>query len=141
MLIRREANMNRARRIFGLVVLLATLAVAAGCFLLNRPPIASFVVIYNVTEDPLVVDLDASFSSDPDEDPIIAYMWTFGDDIEIVAPLEYTKLVTTSILRVRYPTEGEYTIQLFVRDERGLTSEAGWQETIILPNIPVGPTP
>ena len=61
--------------------------------------------------------------------------------MEILTPLDYSKLVTVPILRVRCPTEGEYTILLFVRDERGLTSEAGQQETIVLPNIPVGPTP
>jgi len=132
--------MNRARWITGLGVLLATSALVAGCFLLSRPPTASFVVLYNVTEDPLVVDLDASASSDPDGDAIAAYMWTFGDDVEILTPLEYTKLVAVPILRVRYPVEGEYTIALFVRDERGLTSEEGQQETIVLPNLPVGPT-
>jgi hypothetical protein len=140
MLRRREANMNRARWIAGLGVLLATFALVAGCFLLSRPPTASFVVRYNVTEDPLVVDLDASASSDPDGDAIAAYMWTFGEDVEILTPLEYTKLVAVPVLRVRYPVEGEYTIALFVRDERGLTSEEGQQETIVLPNLPVGPT-
>ncbi len=133
--------MNQARWIAGLVVLLGTLALVAGCFLLSRPPTASFVVVYNVTEDPLVVDLDASSSSDPDGDAIAAYMWTFGDDAEILTPLDYSKLVTVPILRVRYPVEGEYTIQLFVRDERGLTSKTGHEVTIVLPNIPVEPTP
>ncbi len=133
--------MNRARWLVGLAVLLATLALVAGCFLLSRPPTASFVVLYNVTEDPLVVDLDASSSSDPDGDAIAAYMWTFGEDVEILTPLEFTKLVTVPILRVRYPVEGEYTIALFVRDDRGLTSEEGQQETITLPNLPVEPNP
>ena len=127
--------MNRARWIAGSVALLAMLALVGGCFLLSRPPTASFVVVYDVTEDPLVVDLDASSSSDPDGDAIDAYMWTFGDDVTILTPLEFTKLVTVPILRVRYPLEGEYTIGLFVRDERGLTSEAGHEETIVLPNI------
>lgn len=133
--------MNRARWIGGLAVLLGALAVCAGCFLLNRPPVASFVVVYDVTADPLVVDLDASSSYDPDEDAIVAYMWTFGDDAEILTPLEFTKLVTTPVLRVRYPAQGEYTIQLLVRDERGLQSEAIQRETILLPNVPVEPTP
>ncbi|GAG01319.1 unnamed protein product, partial [marine sediment metagenome] len=94
MLVQREANMNRARWIAGPVALLATLALVAGCFLLSRPPTASFVVVYDVTEDPLVVDLDASSSSDPDGDAIAAYMWTFGEDVQILTPLEFTKLVT-----------------------------------------------
>jgi len=132
--------MNRARWIAGLVVLLGTLGLVAGCFLLSRPPTASFVVLYNVTGDPLVVDLDASSSSDPDEDAITEYLWTFGDDVEILTPLEYSKSVTVPILRVRYPVQGEYTILLYVRDERGKTSEAGQTETIVLPNVPVGTT-
>jgi hypothetical protein len=140
MLAQREANMNRARWIVGLVALLGTLALAAGCFLLNRPPIPSFVVMYNVTEDPLVVDLDATSSSDPDGDPIAAYMWLFGDDVDILTPLEVSKLVTVPILRVRYPFEGAYKIQLLVRDERGVDSDGTHEERIVLPNPPVGPT-
>ncbi len=133
--------MNRARWIAGLVALLGTLGLVAGCFLFSRPPTASFVVLYNVTEDPLVVDLDASSSSDPDEHVITEYLWSFGDDVDIVTPLEYSKLVTTPVLRVRYPFEGEYTILLFVRDETGTISEAGQTETIVLPSIAVDPTP
>lgn len=127
--------MSRARWAVGLVLLVGAFTLVAGCFLLSRPPTALFVVVYNVTEDPLVVDLDASSSSDPDGDAIVAYMWTFGDNVEILTPLDYSRLVTVPILRVRYPTEGEYTIGLFVRDERGLTSEVGHEETIVLPNI------
>ena len=133
--------MNRMRWIAAAIALGGVLALVAGCFLLSRPPTASFVVHYNVTEDPLVVDLDATASSDPDGDAIVAYMWTFGDDVEILTPLAVSRLVTVSILRVRYPVEGDYTISLFVRDERGLTSETGQTETILLPNLPVGPTP
>ncbi len=133
--------MNRIRRIAATIALGGVLALVAGCFLLSRPPTASFVVLYNVTEDPLVVDLDASASSDPDGDAIAAYLWTFGDDVEILTPLAYSRLVTVPVLRVRYPFEGEFAITLFVRDERGLTSEAGQTETILLPNLPVGPTP
>lgn len=126
--------MSRARWVAGAVALLAALGLVTGCFLLSRPPTASFVVVYNVTQDPLVVDLDASSSSDPDGDAIAAYMWTFGEDVQILTPLEFTKLVTVPVLRVRYPIEGDYAIQLFVRDERGLTSETGQTETIQLPN-------
>ena len=127
--------MSRARWVVGVALLVGVFALVAGCFLFSRPPTASFVVVYNVTEDPLVVDLDASSSSDPDGDAVVAYMWTFGEDVQILTPLEFTKLVTVPILRVRYPLEGEYTIELFVRDDRGLTSEAGHEETIVLPNI------
>jgi hypothetical protein len=141
MLTRKEVIMSRARWVVGVALLVGVFALVAGCFLFSRPPTASFVVVYDVAEDPLVVDLDASSSSDPDEDAIVAYMWTFGEDVQILTPLEFTKLVTVPVLRVRYPIEGEYTIRLFVRDDRGLTSEAGHEETIILPNIVVEPTP
>ena len=45
------------------------------------------------------------------------------------------------IVRVRYPLEGEYLVTLTVEDETGMQSESAWQETILLPNLPVGPTP
>jgi hypothetical protein len=141
MLTHKEVIMSRARWAIGLALLVGLFTLVAGCFLLSRPPAASFVVVYNVTQDPLVVDLDASSSSDPDGDAIAAYMWTFGEDVQILTPLEFTKLVTVPVLRVRYPIEGDFTVQLFVRDERGLTSETGQTETIHLPNIAAEPAP
>jgi len=133
--------MNKLRWIVGTALLLITLGAMAGCFLFDRPPVASFVVVYNVTDDLLVVDLDASSSSDPDDDEIAAYMWTFGDDVNIITPLDHTKLVTVPVLRVRYPTEGPYEITLFVRDDTGKTSEEGMTQTIVLPNLPMTPNP
>jgi len=134
--------MNRARWIAGLGVLLATSALVAGCFLLSRPPIASFVVHYNNTEDPLVVDLDASASSDPDGDEIATYWWTFGEaGVDTLTPLvHYTGRVDVPIIRVRFAFEGEHEVTLLVTDERGTNAEAVHSETIVLPNLPVGPT-
>jgi len=119
------------------VLLIGSLLVLGGCFLFpNRPPVAEFVVVYNVAAgEPLVVDLDASASDDPDGDEIVAYMWTFGDDVDILTPLETTKLVTVPVLRVRYPAEGTYTVQLRVRDARGADSTSA-TETITLPHTP-----
>jgi len=134
--------MNAIRRIACLIGLLAVLGLIFGCDLFNRPPEASFVAIYNVTADPLVVDLDASASTDPDGDAIVAYAWDFGDDVDIITPLTVTKLVTVPLLRVRYPVEGEYIVRLlWVQDEKGNLSTAQQTETLVLPNLPVGPTP
>ncbi|MFC2079756.1 PKD domain-containing protein [Candidatus Bipolaricaulota bacterium] len=122
------------------LLLTCLIGVLTGCFLLpNRPPDASLVVLYNVVEDALVVDLDASTSSDPDGDAITSYMWTFGDNVDILTPLAYSQAVNVSILRVRYPDEGEFAIQLLVIDERGAASDPVTR-TITLPNIPVEPT-
>jgi PKD repeat protein len=95
----------------------------AGCELFQQPPVASFVVNYGVDPtDPMVVDLNASASSDPNGDAITAYMWTFGDDVTILTPLDTTKTVTVPVLRVRYRLQGAYAVQLLVRNELGETS-------------------
>jgi hypothetical protein len=70
----------------------------AGCELFQQPPVASFVVDYDVDlTDPMVVNLNASASSDPNGDAITAYMWTFGDDVTILTPLDTTKTVTVPV--------------------------------------------
>ena len=123
------------------VLILSLLVLAGGCFLFpNRPPEAVIVIDYNVDpEAPTVVDLNASLSSDPDGDPIVAYMWTFQGDPQILSPLDHSKTVDFPILRVRFQVEGEYQIQLLVRDERGAVS-VPITATVVLPHVPVGPT-
>jgi len=130
--------MNKTRR-YGLVlVLLGTLAIG-GCFLFpNLPPVASFEVL-PVPGEPLVVVLDASASSSPDGDEIEAYMWTFGDDVDIITPLEETKTVTIPVITVKYPIEGEYTVTLAVREKPRQAGEPGKvsatvSKTITLPH-------
>jgi len=112
-----------------------------GCFLLpNRPPVAAFTVYYNVTDDVMVVDLDASASSDPDGDAITNYMWTINDDdVSFIEPLASSKTVPTPILQVRFPNEGEYTITLLVVDET-VAMSVSVSQTITLPRIVVNPT-
>jgi len=117
----------------------------SGCFLLpNREPTAAFAVTYGVDpEDPLVVLLDASPSTDPDDDEIVSYLWAFtGDETgpEIIAPLVHSAVRSTPTLLVRYPTEGTYGVQLLVRDERGASSEP-ITAIVVVPNIPVEPMP
>lgn len=132
---------SRRRSVLFVLCLCGLALTVAGCFLLpNRPPVASFVVHYNVTEDVMVVDLDASASSDPDGDAISSYMWTFGDqDTQIITPLTVSATVNVDVLRVRYPDENDYTITLLVIDERGAAS-APVSQTIMLPIIVVDPT-
>ncbi|HHE51675.1 MAG TPA: PKD domain-containing protein, partial [Candidatus Acetothermia bacterium] len=72
--------------------------------------------------DPLVVQLDASGSTDPDGDDIASYRWSFGDDVTIT-PLDYSKTVSVPILTVRYPVEGKFTLTLVVVDSRGAMSD------------------
>lgn len=133
--------MSKRRGVLVVLLSLLVLALISGCFLFpNRPPTAVFVVNYNVDEeDPMVVELDASASTDPDGDPIVDYLWTFGDDVTILTPLAYTKLVQTPTLRVRYPHEGEYEVVLVVRDDKGASSDPAVGD-VILPDIPVAPT-
>ena len=115
------------------------LAVLTACSLFPQPPVADFVVIYNVTEDLMVVDLDASLSSDQNEDAIVSYMWVIDDDVNFIDPLASSKTVPTPVLQVRFPDEGDYVIQLLVVDATGAMSPPVSQ-TITLPVIVVAPT-
>ncbi len=116
--------MQNLRRL-GLAILLLGTVALGGCFLFpNHPPVASITVTYS-SEDPLVVDLDASGSTDEDGDEIVAYMWTFGDDhVEIIAPLTYTATVTVPVITVDFQFEDTYNVTLVVQDARGKLSEA-----------------
>ena len=115
--------MNRWR-LLGLASLLLVVLGIGGCFLFpNHPPVASFTVVYGIDEsDPLVVQLDASGSTDPDGDDIVSYMWSFGDNVTIT-PLDYSKTVSVPTITVRYPIEGKFTLTLVVVDSRGAMSD------------------
>jgi len=132
--------MKKVRGIGLGLIILGALAVG-GCFLFpNRPPVAEFNFIYNQDpDDPLVVVLDASASNDPDGDEIILYMWTFGEDVDIITPLELTKAVAVPIITVKYPVEGEYTVTLVVRDKRGKDSTQV-SDKVLVPSEELGPT-
>ena len=125
--------MQKLRRL-GLVILLIGAVALGGCFLFpNHPPVASITVIYS-SEDPLVVDLDASGSTDEDGDEIVAYMWSFGDDdVEIIAPLTYSATVTEELITVNFRFEGTYDVTLVVQDARGKLSEALPMEITVPP--------
>lgn len=113
------------------------LILVSGCSLLyrNRPPVASFEVVYSVNpDDPMVVLLDAGGSSDPDGDRIVSYRWLFGDDVQIITPLTFSRTVDVDRLEVRYPDEGQYTVTLVVDDEHGAASQPVTR-SVVLPHI------
>ena len=122
------------------LLLLGLIASLGGCFLFpNQAPVAAFTVTYNVDDDPMAILLDASTSSDPDGDAIVSYSWAFSDDLEIISPAAYSKLVTEPELIVKCPTEGTYSVQLLVRDEQGAASAIASRD-IVVPNPEVEPT-
>jgi len=109
------------------------LTVLTACSLFPQRPVASFIVEYNVTDDIMVVNLNASGSSDPNGDAIVWYKWSINDDVTFIDPLD-TKTVPMPIVGVRFPDEGKYTITLVVVDETGEQSDPVSQ-TIELPVI------
>jgi len=132
--------MTKRLRSVGSATGLLLVALVGGCFLFpNQVPEASFAVVYDVSEDSLVVDLDASSSIDPDG-AIVAYQWAFSDDLDIVEPLAYSTVVTAEVLRVRCPVQGEYNVILVVRDDEGANSTPV-SGTIVVPSVPVEPMP
>jgi len=122
--------MNRWRLIFLGLLLMAVIGVG-GCFLFpNHSPVASFTVTRGVDlnnpDSQLVVILDASGSTDPDNDEIVNYMWAFHEDgVTIIAPLGTTKTVTDPILTVEYPVELPLPtmVELVVVDSKGAMSD------------------
>ena len=119
--------MQKLRRL-GLVILLLGAIALGGCFRFpNHSPIAD-VTIANSSEGPLVLDLDASGSTDEDGDEIVAYMWSFGDDdVEIITPPEIDGLVTSAtvteeLITVNFRFEDTYNVTLVVQDARGKLS-------------------
>jgi PKD repeat protein len=134
--------MERLKGTFAVLVVLGLVATATGCSLFsNQPPVAAFVVKYNTTENPLDVELDASSSSDLDGE-VTTYMWSFGEDVDILTPLEETKTVYVPVLLVHYPFEGTYEVELHVIDDRGVMSEGlPYTLNVTVPSIPVAPMP
>jgi len=121
--------MNRWRLMSLAVLLMAVIAVG-GCFLFpNHPPVASFTVEQSTdTPDSMVVVLDASGSTDSDNDEIVKYMWAFEEDgvtiIPPVAPLGTTMTVVDKVLTVKYQVQvTSSTVNLVVVDSNGALSD------------------
>ena len=135
----------RKVKAIGILVLVATMFALGGCFLFpNHPPIAAFTTSLGDPDDPLVVRLDASASTDPDGDEIVAYSWTFfqedGQSANVtILPQEASKMTTDPVITVRFPVEGNYTVTLVVRDARGKDSDPVSLE-VTVPYVPTSPT-
>ncbi len=135
----------RKVKAIGILALVATMFALGGCFLFpNHPPIAAFTTSLGDPDDPLVVRLDASASTDPDGDEIVAYSWTFfqedGQPADVtILPKDYTTSTTNPVITVRFPVEGNYTVTLVVRDARGKDSDPVSLE-VTVPYVPTSPT-
>ena len=101
-----------------------TIQVSGVALLSNIPPAASFAVSTEVGAVPLVVDFDASDSSDADG-TIIAYEWSFGDG----------RIGTGVRASHTYNSVGTYTALLTVRDDDGATHKATQKISVLsVPN-------
>ena len=122
------------RRVLVFLFLVVVGLITGGCALFrNQPPAASFVIRYNeVPGRPLAVVLDASGSTDPEGDEIVAYMWTFGDEVDFIQPLGWsTRTVFVSEIIIEYPFGGGYPVSLAVRDEKGNVSQTVNDEVVV----------
>ncbi|HSK82101.1 MAG TPA: PQQ-dependent sugar dehydrogenase [Rubrobacter sp.] len=98
----------------------------------NRSPTAKVVANPTSGSLDLIVNFDASGSSDPDAgDTLTSYRWDFGDG----SPTQTTTSPTTSH---RYSTNGIYTASLRVEDNHGALSDP---ETVRIDAGNQAPTP
>jgi len=86
----------------------------------NQPPTASFTATPLEGKAPLTVFLNATESTDPENNRIDRYEWTSSDK----QPL------SGATPQISYPNAGRYTINLVVVDESGIASSNTAQETI-----------
>ena len=83
------------------------------------PPVASFVATPTTSQLPIIVQFDASSSTDP-AGQIAKYTWNFGDGA----------LGTGKIVNHAYNQESTYTVTLTVEGREGLTNQASKNVTI-----------
>jgi len=96
----------------------------------NQRPIATFTVTPQSGKAPLIVNLDAGASIDPDGS-IISYHWSTSDRQTAIG-----KATTMT-----FATGGNYTISLVVTDNEGTTSEPFQMEVTVESDEPLPPPP
>jgi len=102
-----------------------TIAVLEAPIAGNARPTASFTATPASGEAPLVVNFNASASSDPDGS-ITSYAWSFGDSGNASG--------TTAIHT--YTSVGTYTARLIVTDNDGATNSTTTQIEVSVPSVP-----
>ena len=96
----------------------------------NQNPIADFTLSTNTITAEEILSLDASESKDP-ENSALEYHWDFGDG--------NTSISSAPNTQHSYLKEGEYTISLFVKDDRNKKSEVV-SKNILIKRINTAPT-
>ena len=105
--------MRRLQRLATVLVMSGVLAALYGCTLLNSVPIASFGATPTTGPAPLVVQVNAGTSLDPDGDSL-TFSWNFGDGT-------FGAGITGSHT---YSATGQYVITLTATDSQGQQSSA-----------------
>ena len=119
-------NVRRLRILSLGMSFLMVAAVISGCTLFNGAPIASFNASPTTGSAPLLVEVNASSSIDPDGDTM-TFNWDFGDGT----------FGAGSLATHTYADEGQFTIRLTVTDSQGKQSSTAQTIWVIEPsNLP-----
>jgi PKD repeat protein len=97
----------------------------------SRPPVANIIASVTNGSAPLVVNFNATASSDPDVgDNINNYSWNFGDGTNVESNSSYSTRSHT------FTVEGTYNTVLTVTDQHGMTNSTN-QVIVVSNGIPV----
>ncbi|GEM_PF-3498026 len=96
----------------GMVIILTVSALLFITFEENHPPTARIGISPGIVRANEPVTLDASGSSDPDDDfDELSFRWTIMDTFESTIP----------VLKFSFPEPGNYTVVLTVQDSSGVS--------------------
>ncbi len=116
----------KALRLVGTTVLLASLLAACGVIAPAKPPVASFTMSPSSGVAPLTIDVDASASSDADS-AIARYDWA------VTGPANAADTGKTA--RFTLASAGDYTVELTVTDDGGLSDSVSKAITVDPPLV------